>query len=181
MRWSIGWSRRRDFFGRRQIYSTEAVSHLGVNMLTAVLFLCIGFMIAVLYIDLVFDFSGLPHRRSGEPLAPAVLDPIATYYRYITRNPYLLMLIMATAAGCIVVQIYHESVPRWTGYASLLLMVFNTLIAVLRVIPAAQRLASGRDTVELQTRLVHGVLPYHVLLLASVLLMAGVQLVAASR
>jgi hypothetical protein len=146
-------------------------------MLAAVLFLCIGFMIAVLYIDLVFDVSGLPHRRSGEPLAPAILDPIATYYRYITRNPYLLMLIMATAAACIIAQIFYELVPRWIGYASLLLMVLNTLIAVLKVIPAAQRLASGKDTPELRSQMVHSMLPYHLLLLAAVLLLAAIQLI----
>jgi hypothetical protein len=162
------------------VHSTDAVI-TGVNMLAAVLFLCIGFMIAVLYIDLVFDFSGLPHRRSGRPLAPAILDPIATYYRYITRNPYLLMFIMATAAACIVGQIFFELVPRWIGHASLLVIVLNTLIAALKVIPAAQRLASGRDNAELQSQIVHSLLPYHVVLLIAVLLLMVMQLIAAAK
>jgi hypothetical protein len=147
-------------------------------MLVAVLFLCIGFMIAVLYIDLVFDVSGLPHRRSRELLPAAVLDPIATYYRYITRNPYLLMFIMLTAAGCLVTQVVYGLVPRWVGYGSLVLMLLNALVAVLKVIPTAQRLAAGSDTAESRSRMVHSLLPYHLVLLASVLLLAVMQLIA---
>jgi hypothetical protein len=146
-------------------------------MLLAVLFLCIGFMIAVLYIDLVFDFSVLSYRRTREPLPPAVLDPVATYYRYITRNPYLLMLIMLTAAACILAQLIYDLVPRWVGSASLSLTVLNSLVAVIKVIPTAQRLASGRDTAKERSQMVHSMLPFHLLLLVLVLLLALIQLI----
>jgi hypothetical protein len=149
-------------------------------MLAPPLFLCIGFMIAVLYIDLVFDMSALPHRRTGAPLPADVLDPIATYYRYITRNPYLLTFVMLTTTVCIVVEIVYGLVPRWAGYLSLFLMGLSMSAAVLKVIPAAQRLAAGKDTVEQQTHLVHGILPYHLVLLASILSLATVQFLCVS-
>jgi hypothetical protein len=148
------------------------------KMVAALLFLCIGFMIAVLYIDLVFDASALSYRDSSEPLSAAVLGPIATYYRYITRNPYLLMLVMLTALGCILAQIVYGLAPRWAAYASLSVMAANMLVAVSKVIPTAKRLAGGKDEVGLQSHMVHSMLPYHLALLAAVLLLAIVQLLA---
>jgi hypothetical protein len=150
-------------------------------MLVAILFLCIGFMIAVLYIDLVFDISALPHRHTRESLPEAVLDPIATYYRYITRNPYLLMFVILTAATCIVLEIAYDLTPRWIGYASLLLIGLCMLTAALKVIPIAQRLSSGRDTRELRSRMVHSMLPFHLGLLFSTILLAVIQFIAAMK
>jgi hypothetical protein len=139
------------------------------------LFLCIGFMIAVLYMDLVFDNSAVPHRRDKEPLPAEILKPIETYYRYITRNPYLLMFVMMTTLVCIVAQIVYEVVPRWAGYSSLFLIALAITTGTIKVIPTAQRLATGKDSVERQTRMVHSMFPSHVLLLISILLLAAVQ------
>jgi hypothetical protein len=139
------------------------------------LFLCIGFMIAVLYMDLVFDISALPHRGAKGPLPPHVLEPIATYYRYITRNPYLLMFVMVTTLTCVIAQILYGVVPRWAGYSSLFLIVLAMAAGTIKVIPTAQRLATGKDSVEQQTRMVRSIFPFHILLLISILLLAVVQ------
>jgi hypothetical protein len=145
------------------------------NMLVAALFLCIGFLIAVLYIDLVFDVSALPHPREHAALPSHVRDPIATYYRYVTRNPYLLMVIMVTASACIVAEVVFNLVPRWAGYVSLLQIALSVSTAVFKVIPAARRLAIGGETPESQTRIIVMVLRYHILLLMIVLSLAFVQ------
>ena len=142
------------------------------------IFLCIGFMIAVLYIDLAFDTSAVPYRRTKAPLPADVLNPIATYYRRITQNPYLLMFVMVTTVTCIVAEIVYDLVPRWAGYSSLLLMGFAMLLGVLKVIPTAQRLAAGKDDAEQQARMVHGILASHLALLISILLLAAVQFTA---
>jgi hypothetical protein len=139
------------------------------------LFLCIGFMIAVLYIDLVFDISALPYRRSRAVLPDDVLAPIASYYRYITRNPYLLMFVMLTTTVSIVAEIMYDLVPPWVGYSSLFLIGFAMTAATVKVIPTAQRLASGKEAVDSQTRMVHSIFPYHIVLLVSILLLAAVQ------
>jgi hypothetical protein len=144
-------------------------------MMLEALFLCIGFMIAVLYMDLVFDISALPHRRDKGPLPAHVLDPIAMYYRYITRNPYLLMFVMLTTLTCIIAEIVYRVVPPWAGYSSLVLIAFAMVGGTLKVIPTAQRLATGKDSVEQQTRMVHSIFPFHIMLLISILLLAAVQ------
>lgn len=147
-------------------------------MLFEPLFLCIGFMLAVLYMDLVFDLSALPHRHVKGPLPNDILDPIAMYYRYITRNPYLLMFVMLTTTVCIVAEIYYRQVPRWAGYTSLALIAIAQAGGVLKVIPTAQRLGAGKDTVEEQTRMVRSIFPAHLVLLVCILLLAAVQLVS---
>jgi hypothetical protein len=144
------------------------------------LFLCIGFMICILYTDLVFDVSALPFRNTKANLPKDVLDPIITYYRYITKNPWLLIFVMLTAATSIGAQIMFGMVPASVGYASAALMAMVMLLGVLKVIPAAQRLAAGKDTEDRQTGLVHSLFPYHILLLILVLSLTYLQFSAAS-
>lgn len=147
-------------------------------MLSIPLFACFGFMLAVLYIDLVFDMSALPHRKSGAPLPAEVLSAIETYYRYVTRNPYLLGFVMMTALACLVAELVWDLVPRATAWASLGLMGLAMSAATLKVIPTAQRLAAGKDDLDRRTRMVHSILPFHLLLLACIVTLAGLQFFA---
>jgi hypothetical protein len=110
-----------------------------------------------------------------------VLDPIAMYYRYITKNPYLLMFVMLTTLTCIIAQNVYGLVPRWAGYASLFLILLAMGAGTAKVIPTAQRLATGDDSVEKRTRMVHSMFPFHVLLLISVLLLTVVQFIITLR
>jgi hypothetical protein len=136
------------------------------------LFLCIGFMLAVLYIDLVYDLSALPYRKTKANLPKDVLDPILLYYGIITKRPWLLMIVMFTTTICIVVEIAYKLVPQWVGYPSIVLFGMLMLVGMLRVIPMAQRLASGKENEEKQTRLVHSLFPYHIAFLIVVLSLA---------
>ncbi len=142
------------------------------------LFFCLGFMFAVLYIDMVFDVSARGHRHTGKPLPPDVLEPIVTYYRYITKNPFLLIGILTTALASIIAEIRYALVPAWAGYASLALILLTMLTGVLKIIPQAQRLAAGKDSIEQQTTLVHGLLPFHTVMMVNVFLLIAVQLMA---
>ena len=139
------------------------------------LFLCIGFCIAVLYMDLVFDISALPYRKAKANLPKEVLDPIITYYRYITKNPWLLFFVLLTTAISITAEIVFKLVPDPIGYSSIALIGIVVMLGILRVIPTAQRLASGKDTEEKQTSLVHSMFPYHIVLLILVLSLALLQ------
>jgi hypothetical protein len=142
-------------------------------------FICIGFMLAVLYIDLMFDVTAVPYRREKTTLPKEVLDPITLYYGRITQNPYVLMFVMLTTTICLVAEIMYALVPRWVGYASLILMALAMLGGSLKVIPSAQRLGSRRDPADTQTSLVHGMLPAHIFLLVCILLLAIIQFTAA--
>jgi hypothetical protein len=144
-------------------------------MLLFPLFLCIGFMIAVLYIDLQFDILALPYRGAKGPLSTDVLEPIASYYRCITKNPYLLMFVMLTTLICLIAEVMYDLVPRWAGYTSLFLMGLSMSVGTFKVIPTAQRLAAGKDPVDEQTRMVRSIFPFHIVLLISILSLAAVQ------
>ena len=139
------------------------------------LFLCIGFMIAVLYIDLMFDVSAVPYRHTKAALPKAVLEPIIHYYGRITQNPYLLMFVMLTATVCLVAETVYDLAPRWVAYSSLFLMGLSMMLGSLKVIPTAQRLGSGNDPEDRQTGLIHSMFPFHVVLLINVLLLAAIQ------
>ena len=140
-----------------------------------VLFFCLGFCVAILYLDLVFDTSARPYRKAGAALPDDVLGPITTYYRYVTRNPWLLIYVMTVAITCIVVDLVFGSVPRWVGYSSLGVFGLIALLAMARVIPGAQRLASGRESAEEQTRLAHSLFPLHMLFLVLILALVLLQ------
>ena len=141
------------------------------------IFVCIGFMLAILYIDLMFDVMSVPHRRSGATLPREVLDPITHYYGRVTRNPYVLMFVMLTTTIFLVLQIVYGLTPRWAAYGSLAAMGLAMVAGIVKVIPAARRLASGKDPAEVRTRLIHGVFTAHVLLLVCILVLAVIQLV----
>ena len=139
------------------------------------LFLCIGFMLAVLYIDLMFDVSAVPYRKTGAVLPKEILDPITHYYGRITQNPYVLTFVMLTTTVCLGAQILYGLTPRWVGYTSLALMGLSMVTATVKVIPAAQRLGGAKDPEDVRTRLVHGLLPAHLVLLINMLLLASIQ------
>lgn len=142
------------------------------------LFFCLGFMFAVLYIDMTFDGTARAHRHSGASLSPEVLGPIASYYKIITKNPLLLVCILTTALGSIIAQNYYGLVPKWAGYASLFLILATMLTGVLKIIPMAQRMAAGKDSVAEQTRIVHAMFPFHGVMMLNTFLLIAVQLLA---
>jgi hypothetical protein len=139
------------------------------------LFFCLGFCLAIIYIDLVFDVSAVPYRKTNTALPANVLTPIATYYRYVTKNPWLLIFVMSVALTCIVTEILLRLVPLWAGYSSLVIFGLIALLAIARVIPGAQRLASGKESVERQTKLAHSMFSYHMVFLVLVLSLALLQ------
>src|SRR5437870_11989528 len=72
--------------------------------MAAVLALCAGFLLAVLWFDLMFDVQVLGRGRGADPLPEEVLASIAAYYRRVTTQArpmnYLVGVVMlVTAAG----------------------------------------------------------------------------------
>jgi len=150
-------------------------------MLHAPVFIGLGFMIAILYIDLQFDLLGLPYTQSGAQVPPGVLGQVATYYGVITKNPYLLMFVMMTTLACIIAEIIYGLVPAWAGYTSLVLMLAAMGGGVVKVIPTAQRLATDKDSLEERSRMVKGMFPAHMFLLICILSLSAVQFFATAR
>ena len=145
------------------------------------LFFCLGFCVAIAYLDLVFDVSALPYRRAKTAPPAEVLTPITTYYRYVTRNPWLLIFVMCVVLTCLVAQVRFRLVAPWIGVSSLVIFGTIAMLAIARVIPGAQRLASGKESLEEQARLVRGLVSYHLVFLALLLALALLQSGATPR
>ncbi len=139
------------------------------------LFLCLGFFTAVCYMDLVFDVSALPYRKSKSGLPKEILDPIVTYYAYVTKNPWLLVFCLITAATSVGAQVLFHQIRPAFAYASAVLIGTILLFTVIRVVPAAQRLASRKETEDKQASLVHGLFPSHIVILILILSLAFLQ------
>jgi len=144
-------------------------------LLMATMFLCIGFEIAILYIDLQFDMLALPHRKSGGLVPEHVLAQFTTYYGVVTKNPYLLMFVLMTTLIGIIVENVYSLVPPWAGYSSLVLILLAMGGGIIKVIPSAQRLAADKDTLEDRSRMVYLMFPAHFFILICILLLAVAQ------
>jgi hypothetical protein len=137
-----------------------------------------GFLLAVLWFDLMFDVQVRRHPE-GE-LPEEVLASIAGYYRRVTTaarpmNRLVAAAMLATVAA-VVVQIARAEEPRWVGWASLGLVGFAVAIAAAHTVPAAVRLGARRDPPEAQSRLARSILRDHVLCFAAIASTLVVQL-----
>jgi hypothetical protein len=146
---------------------------------------CGGFLLAVLWMDLLFDVQVLRHRGRDRALPEPVLASIAAYYRRVTTDArplgHLVGLVMLVALAVLGVQLATGHGPRWLALASLFLAGGPVLLALLRVVPNAVRLGSRADSPAQQSALARGICRDHLLCLAGVLAFVGLQLFAAAR
>lgn len=149
-------------------------------MITGLLFLCLGFLTAVLFIDVTFDRTAPRTGSAGDNQKPQALDAVTIYYRHITRNPYPLMVVMITAIGSTVAQVVQGGLSRWVACTSLWIICACAVVAVLKVIPAAQHLASGEGEMRGRINNARAILSHHLLLLAAVVLLVVLQFLGVS-
>src|ERR1700712_829071 len=80
-----------------------------------------GFLLAVLWFDLMFDVQTRKH--TGDPLPPEVLSSISAYYRRVTTEAYpmnrLVALVMLLTLAAIGVEIWQGENAWWIGWGSL--------------------------------------------------------------
>jgi hypothetical protein len=138
-----------------------------------------GFLLAVLWFDLMFDVQVLRHRR--KTLLPVeVLASIANYYARVTTaaRPMnrLIALVMLATLTSIVVQIGSGQQPAWVPWASLALALGPILLAAGRVVPSAVRLGTRRDPVDWQSAAARSIFRDHVLCASGIAGVIVVQL-----
>jgi ER membrane protein SH3 len=125
-----------------------------------------GFLLAVLWFDLMFDVQVLAHR-SSQQLPDAALESIARYYARVTTaaRPMnrLIAAVMVATLAAIVVQIARADPPRWIGWASLVLALPAIALAGARIVPDAVRLGTRHDTPARQSQLARSIFLGHVL------------------
>jgi hypothetical protein len=140
-----------------------------------------GFLLAVLWLDLMFDVQVLG-RREGE-LPDDLLASVAGYYRRVTTaarpmNRLIAAIMLATLAA-IVAEIVDGGAPRWVGWSSLALALGPIFLAGARTVPSAVRLGTRRDTVASQSALARAICREHLLCLASITALLALQLSSA--
>jgi len=145
-----------------------------------------GFLLAVLWFDLMFDVQAAGSAGSaghgGEELPEPVLASIAGYYARVTTaaRPMnrLIAAVMAATLAAIVVQIAKGSGPAWLGWVSLALALSAIVLAGARTVPSAVRLGTRRDLPAVQSRLARAVLAQHVFCFAAITALIVLQLAA---
>jgi hypothetical protein len=137
-----------------------------------------GFLLAVLWFDLMFDVQA--GRQRDGTLPEEVLASIAAYYRRATTDARpmnrLVALVMLATLGGIVLEIAREEPREWMAWTSLALALPPILLAGLRIVPRAARLGSRADTPEVQSELARDILRTHLLCLASIAALLVLQL-----
>ncbi len=137
-----------------------------------------GFLLAVLWFDLMFDVQTLGHGN-GELPRP-VLDSIGGYYARVTTGARpmnrLIATVMLATLAAIVVEIANGEPSPWIAYASLALAAFAIVLAGARTVPSAVRLGAGRDSAADQSALATAILRQHVLCFASITAVLTLQL-----
>jgi hypothetical protein len=135
-----------------------------------------GFLLAVLWFDLMFDMQLL----RGE--ASAAVESIARYYRRVTTEARpmnrLIALVMVGTLAALIVEIAGDDVSSTAAIASLVLAAMPIGLAGSRTVPRAIRLGAQTDTAADQLAAAHLILREHVFCFACIAALLGVQLLA---
>jgi len=139
-----------------------------------------GFLLAVLWFDLMFDVQVIGKR--GVVLPEAILASIAGYYERVTSaarpmNRLIAAVMIATLAA-LVVEIADAHGRSWAPWASLALAGAPILLAASHTVPGAVRLGSRADPAERQSALARSILRDHLLCLGLIAALLVVQLAA---
>ncbi len=137
-----------------------------------------GFLLAVLWFDLMFDVQVLgQHARE---LPEQRLSSIAAYYARVTTaarpmNRLIATVMLATLAA-IVMEIANGDVPSAAAWVSLALAAAPIVLVAVRTVPNAVRLGTRADTPERQSALARAIFGEHVFCLASIAALIALQL-----
>jgi hypothetical protein len=138
-----------------------------------------GFLVAVLWFDLIFDVQLLPHRRSPEVPEP-VLASISGYYRRVTTTASpmgrLVGLTMMILLLALITQAASGDAPGWASAVSLSAGLLAVGLAMLGVFGRARRLGARTDSLAVQSRLARHILRDHLICLAAMIVVLVVQI-----
>lgn len=140
-----------------------------MSVVTPLLTACSGFLLAVLWMDLIFDVQVIPHRKSGDQLPVSVLGSIAGYYHRATTTARpmnrLIALVMVTLLGALVFRAACGDDPVWLLIVAFVFSGAPILLAALNTVPNAVRLGQCGDDLVEQTRLARSICRDHLLCL----------------
>ena len=141
-----------------------------------------GFLAAVLWMNLMFDFQALNHAGV---LPQEVLTSIAAYYRHVTTDAdpmgNVVSLVMILTILGTVLQLSRTAIPLWIRVGVVITALVPAVYALAFLVPAAARLGSEVDPPAVQSELVRAILWGHVACLLMVLAYLGLQIQAVQR
>jgi len=140
---------------------------MSIPILTA----CAGFLLAVLWMDLMFDTqAGL---RGADPDESDVAS-IAAYYQRATTTSQpmgtLIAVVMGVLLVCLGIEAWRGGRPNLVLIASAVLAGGPILVALLRTVPSAVRLGRWSDTPAEQSRLARAIYRDHLVCFAGMAL-----------
>jgi hypothetical protein len=140
---------------------------------------CSGFLLAVLWMDLIFD-SQIRSVRGGE-LPEPILASIAGYYRRATTTSRpmsrLIAAVMVTLLGTFAFRAVRGEDPIALTVVSAVLAAIPILLAMLRTLPDAVRLGARSDGPVEQSRLARSIFRDHIVCLLAISALLAVLLV----
>jgi hypothetical protein len=139
-----------------------------------------GFLLAVLWFDLMFDVQVRRNARGG---AGGAVESIAAYYARVTTGARpmnrLVALVMGATLSTLVAEVAGAGdVPRWAATASLVLAVVPIAVAGARTVPRAVRLCERRDPAAWQVDAARTILREHLMCVPCIAAVIALQLLA---
>jgi len=137
-----------------------------------------GFLLAVLWFDLMFDVQALRTRR-GE-LSEGARSSIAAYYRRVTTDARPMNRLVAAAMlwtlATVVIGLVRAEDPAWVWWLSLALVVTAVGVAAVRTVPHAVRLGARTDPEAQQDALARSIGRDHLFCFAAIAALLITQL-----
>ncbi len=137
-----------------------------------------GFLLAVLWFDLMFDVQVVGHH--GAELPDEVLASIGRYYARVTTSARpmnrLIATVMLATLVAIVLEITKGDGGDWAPWASLALAAGAIGLAGARIVPRAVRLGGRADPPGEQSELARSIFREHVACFAAIAAVLVVQL-----
>jgi len=136
-----------------------------------------GFLLAVLWFDLMFDVQAL---RLDDADGDERLASIADYYRRVTIEAYpanrlVACVMLSTIAGSLV-QVMRAPAGRGRALLALLVVAIPVGLAARRIVPNAMRLGRRADPLPVQRALARGIWRDHVACFVAILVFLYLQL-----
>jgi hypothetical protein len=145
-----------------------------------------GFLLAVLWMDLMFDVQVLPHEGlRSVPLPEGVLTSIAVYYRHVATEAvpmrHLVSLVILVTIGGSFIQAFQSGLARWRRVLPVLLSGTPSVWAAFRILPNAARLGSRIDPPAVQSALAFTIFHDHVVCFLAIAAFVVIQLFFPNR
>lgn len=144
---------------------------------------CGGFLLAVLWMDLMFDVQAWAYTAASLP--QEVVDSIATYYGRVTTraapmNRLVGGVMLVTLVG-VVLQLWRARFPKWLRGVVGLSAGVPIALAIAWIVPAAVELGSRSAPAAREAALARSILLGHVVCFVSIAVFIGCQLFLSRR